>query len=44
VKPREWFLVPLPVIDQAVEKIRDGSIVDFQYDPSTASLMKAKAA
>lgn len=44
VKPREWFLVPLPVIDLAVEKIRDGSIVDFQYDPSTASLMKAKAA
>ena len=38
VKPREWFLVPLPVIDQVVDKIRDGSIIEFQYDPLTASL------
>ncbi|WP_431201581.1 GIY-YIG nuclease family protein [Bradyrhizobium betae] len=38
VKPREWFLVPLHVIDQAVRKIRDGSITDFVYDPATASL------
>lgn len=38
VKPREWFLVPLQVIDDAVEKIRDGSIVKFAYDPATASL------
>jgi hypothetical protein len=28
VHPREWFLVPLPVIDEAVERIRDGSITD----------------
>jgi hypothetical protein len=38
VKPREWFLVPLQVIDEAVEKIKDGSIVEFAYDPATASL------
>ncbi|WP_406872622.1 GIY-YIG nuclease family protein [Aminobacter sp. P9b] len=38
VKPREWFLVPLQVIDEAVEKIKDGSIVGFAYDPATASL------
>ncbi len=41
VKPKEWFLVPLHVIDQAVEKIRDGSITDFIYDPTTASLVQA---
>jgi hypothetical protein len=41
VKPREWFLVPLHVIDQAVEKIKDGSITEFVYDPTTASLQKA---
>ena len=41
VKPREWFLVPLHVIDAAVEKIRDGSITEFVYDPTTASLQKA---
>lgn len=41
VKPKEWFLVPLHVIDQSVEKIRDGSITDFIYDPTTASLVQA---
>ena len=40
VKPREWFLAPLPVIDEVVRRIRDLSIVDFEYDPETASLRK----
>lgn len=39
VKPREWFLVPLHVIDEAVERIRDGSITSVTYDPQTARLM-----
>ena len=39
VKPREWFLVPLHVIDEAVERIRDGSITDVLYDPKTAGLI-----
>jgi hypothetical protein len=39
VVPREWFLVPLFVIDQVVDKIRDGTITDFRYDPKSASLM-----
>ena len=39
VKPREWFLVPLQVIDEAVERIRDGSITDVIYDPKTAQLV-----
>ena len=38
VRPREWFLVPLTVIDQAVEKIVDGSLKDYEYDPETASI------
>jgi len=38
VKPREWFLVPLHVIDEAVQRIRDGSITDVVYDPKTARL------
>lgn len=38
VKPREWFLVPLQVIDEAVERVRDGSVVDYIYDPASASL------
>lgn len=39
VKPREWFLVPLHAIDQAVQRIRDGSITEMVYDPKTALLM-----
>tara|TARA_B100000965_G_scaffold399038_1_gene418202 strand:+ start:485 stop:1672 length:1188 start_codon:yes stop_codon:yes gene_type:complete len=39
VKPREWFLVPLNVIDEAVERIRDGSITDVAYDPESARLV-----
>jgi len=38
VRPREWFVVPLPVIDEAVNRVRDGSITDVVYDPKTASL------
>lgn len=38
VQPREWFLVPLHVIKEVVERIRDGSIEGLIYDPSTASL------
>lgn len=43
VIPREWFLVPLFVIDQAIEKIRDGSITGYIYDPQTAALARAGA-
>ena len=39
VKPREWFLVPLQVIDEAVERIRDGSITGVTYDPTLARLV-----
>jgi hypothetical protein len=38
VKPREWFLVPLDVIDEAVDRIRNGSITNMVYDPKTARL------
>lgn len=32
INPREWFLVPLFVIDEVVEKIKDGSLSKYQYD------------
>jgi hypothetical protein len=41
VIPREWFLVPLFVVDEAIEKIRDGTITGYTYDPKTASLTRA---
>lgn len=42
VRPREWFLVPLHVIDEAVQRIRDGSITNVIYDPQTARLVPTK--
>lgn len=44
VIPREWFLVPLFVINEAVERIKDGTITEYIYDPKAASLTKAPVA
>ncbi|WP_244832501.1 GIY-YIG nuclease family protein [Caballeronia sp. TF1N1] len=41
VKPKEWFLVPLHVIDEAVKRIIDGTIISMVYDQQTAQLQKA---
>jgi hypothetical protein len=38
VEPREWFLVPLAAIDEAVERIVEGTIEGWRYDPETARL------
>lgn len=38
IVPREWFLVPRFIIDEAVDRIRDGSIINYRYDLKTASL------
>ena len=40
VVPREWFLVPLAAIDSAVDRIRDGTITRFLYDPAAAELVE----
>jgi hypothetical protein len=42
VIPREWFLVPLFVIDEAVERIKDGTISGLFYDPKEARLVAAR--
>lgn len=42
VKPREWFLLPLSVIDEAVKRIIDVSITRVVYDPRRAMLTPAK--
>ena len=39
VIPREWFLVPIFVIDEAIKRIGDGTITAYVYDPSKASLI-----
>jgi len=40
VRPREWFMVPLPIIDEIVTRIGDGTIVGMRYDRATASLTR----
>ena len=42
VTAREWFLVPVFVIDEMVEKIRDGSISEYFYDLSSAEIRKVR--
>lgn len=42
IRPRDWFLVPISVIDEAVQRIRDGSITRFQCDPKQARLVERK--
>jgi len=41
VQPREWYLVPLSVIDEVVSKVRDGSVTEVEYDPLTATLRRS---
>lgn len=43
VIPREWFLVPLFVVDEAVERIKNGTITGYEYDPNAAALVPADA-
>jgi len=42
VSPREWFLVPLFVIDEVIERIKDGTIADYVYEPAEGSLKRRK--
>ena len=41
VVPREWFFVPLFVIDEAVGRIKDGTITHYTYDPTAACLVES---
>ena len=38
-KPREWFLVPLEAINDAVDKMKNGTLINYRYDPNTASFV-----
>lgn len=41
VEPREWFLVPLPAIEDAIERLMDGSLALYRYDSDRARLVRA---
>ena len=38
VEPREWFLVPLPCIQKAMELLASGAIEHSTYDRASASI------
>ena len=38
VEPKEWFLVPLDAIEEAIEKLKEGSIGSFRYDSKKAEI------
>ena len=40
-EPEEWFVVPLPIIREAIAKIIDGSIVDYTYNREEQALEKS---
>lgn len=40
--PSEWYVVPIKVIDQAVDLIMSGDIVGFVYDPKTQKLVEGR--
>lgn len=40
ITPREWFVVPLAIIDKVIDLILDGSIVDFRYDLDNKRIIK----
>lgn len=41
VVPREWFLVPLFIIDEVVQKVKDGTLSHYSYDIKSACLNPA---
>jgi hypothetical protein len=41
VQPREWFFVPLETIEAVIEKIKEGTLEQFQYDQKTLSLKRS---
>lgn len=31
--PREWFIAPLNIIEEAVELVLNGKIINYKYEP-----------
>ena len=40
--PREWFVVPLPIIEDAIQLIVKKEIEYYRYDPSLGMIVKTK--
>jgi hypothetical protein len=38
--PKEWFIAPIEIIEQAVVLIINGKIISYQYDAENQSIIK----
>jgi len=38
--PREWFIAPLEVIEQAIDLIINGKVVYYKYDSENMTIIK----
>ncbi|QIO07292.1 GIY-YIG nuclease family protein [Acinetobacter shaoyimingii] len=39
VKPKEWFLVPLEIIEEIIKHLKNGTITEYIYDINKATLV-----
>jgi len=39
VQPKEWFVVPLDLVEETVRRILDRSIVDYRYDAVSRKIL-----
>ena len=37
--PREWFIAPLEIIEQAIHFLMSGEIVNYKYDPERQEIV-----
>lgn len=44
VEPREWFLVPLSVVEEAIEKLINGTLPKYRYDVEEGRIRKCPVA
>lgn len=42
-RPREWFLLPLPVIETAIAMLLDGTILRYRYDAAKREIVPTRA-
>ena len=40
MEPREWFLVPLPIIEEAIQKLIDGTLPKQRYEPKEGRIVE----
>ena len=38
--PREWFIAPIEVIEQTIELIINGKVINYKYDAENMTIIK----